>query len=240
ASLRRDDDSQFGGRTTGNLALGAHLTPTLRLSAGTGTAFKAPSFNDLYYPGFSNPDLRPETSRGAELAAHWDDGLASIGLTLFQNRIRDLIQYDFVSSMPQNVARARNRGATLAAGWRGPHWQAAAEWTWQDPVDTETGARLPRRARRHGTASLDWTPGGAWSAGADLVVSGERVDNSFEPPPPRLDAYTLLHLRAGVALAPQWRLALHLYNATDEAYALVQGYNTAGRQLVIALEYRAP
>ncbi len=62
ANLRHDDSSQYGGRTTGAISYGYQVAPTLRLAASYGTAFKAPSFNDLYYPGYSTPDLAPETA----------------------------------------------------------------------------------------------------------------------------------------------------------------------------------
>src|SRR5690606_33905936 len=67
ASVRHDDDEQFGGRTTGKLAWGWQPGVALRLTAAWGSAFKAPAFNDLYYPGFGNPDLVPEKSHSIEL-----------------------------------------------------------------------------------------------------------------------------------------------------------------------------
>ncbi len=240
ASLRRDHDSQFGGRNTGNLAYGWRLLPALRVSASLGTAFKAPTFNDLYYPGFSNPNLRPETSRSGELAARWDDGRLSAALTAFDNRIRDLIQYDFVSSMPQNIASARIRGTTLGLGWTATDWQARAEWTHQNPIDEATGQRLLRRARDHATASLTLTPGGPWSAGIDLVASSARDDSPYAPPPPRLGGYALVNLRAACRLSPAWTLSLDLANAADKHYELVRGYNTAPRNVTLALAYSAP
>ncbi len=36
------------------------LTPTLRAGASYGTSFVAPSFNQLYFPGFGTPTLQPE------------------------------------------------------------------------------------------------------------------------------------------------------------------------------------
>ena len=239
ASLRRDDDSQFDARWTGNLAYGVRVQPALRLSVSVGSAFKAPTFNDLYYPGFGNAALRPETSRSVEAAARFDDGTHRLSLTAFAISLRDLIQFDFASSAPLNVARARNRGVTLAAGLRRPGWSASAELTHQNPVDSATGDRLPRRARDHGSASFEFTPGGRWSAGVDLVASGERVDNAFAPPAPRLAGYALVHLRSTWTLAPEWTLALHLNNATDARYELVQGYNTPRRSLEVVLAYRA-
>ena len=62
AGARVDDNQQFGNVTTGNLGVGYGLTNNLRLVGSYGTAFKAPTFNDLYFPGFSNPNLKPEKS----------------------------------------------------------------------------------------------------------------------------------------------------------------------------------
>ncbi len=97
ANLRRDDSSQYGGKTTGGIALGYTLSPAWRVTAGASTGFKAPSFNDLYYPGFSNPDLVPETSTNVEVGAYWT-GLANevrwearaIG---YHNQVRELIVF---------------------------------------------------------------------------------------------------------------------------------------------------
>jgi vitamin B12 transporter len=238
AALRRDDDQQFGGRTTGNLAYGYRVTPALRLSASAGTAFKAPTFNDLYFPGFGNPNLQPEKSRSAEIAARYDDGALQAGLTLFENRIRDLIQFDFATSAPLNVARARNRGATLGVGYTAGAWRTRLEWTHQNPVDEDTGARLPRRARNLGSAGLAMAPG-PWRAGIDVVASGERFDNAFAPPPPRLAGYVVVNLHAAYALTDAFSVSARLNNAADRSYELVQGYNTPRRNVFVGVRYAA-
>ena len=67
ANLRRDDSSQYGGKTTGGLALGYTLSRAWRFTLGSSTGFRAPSFNDLYYPGFSNPNLVPETAANVDV-----------------------------------------------------------------------------------------------------------------------------------------------------------------------------
>jgi vitamin B12 transporter len=238
ASVRRDDDSQFGGHTTGTLAYGYRIATPLRLSASAATAFKAPTFNDLYFPGFGNPDLQPEKSRSAEVAARYDDGAWRVSLTAFDNRIRDLIQFDFATSAPRNIARARNRGATLAAGYAGESWRAGLEWTHQDPVDEATDAPLPRRARDHGTAHVAFAHG-LWRAGVEVVASGARFDNAFAPPAPRLGGYALVHVHAAWALTRALSLSARVNNVADRDYELVRGYNTPGRYVFVAVEYAA-
>ena len=110
-ALRHDRNSQFGRETTGNLGVGWQVAPRWRLSASAGTAFKAPSFNDLYYPlafGYSgNPALRPERSRSAEVAARYANDGFNAGLTVFDNRISDLITINSIVTTVEKVARAR-------------------------------------------------------------------------------------------------------------------------------------
>ncbi|NIR60476.1 MAG: TonB-dependent receptor, partial [Gammaproteobacteria bacterium] len=50
-AAREDDHSEFGGARTGSLALGVEAG-ALRLVASHGTAFKAPTLNQLFHPGF--------------------------------------------------------------------------------------------------------------------------------------------------------------------------------------------
>ena len=56
-SLRNDDNEQFGSETTGGIAYGRNIGSQSRMTVSYGTAFKAPTFNELYFPGFGNPDL---------------------------------------------------------------------------------------------------------------------------------------------------------------------------------------
>lgn len=240
ASARHDDDSQFGGHGTGKLAYGVRLTPQWRASASLGTAFKAPSFNDLYYPlsfGFSgNPDLKPERARSAELALRHDGGALQGGLVVFASRVRDLIAVDPSFTTVVNVNRARIRGATLDAAWHEGMWTARGELTHQDAEDADTGDRLVRRARRFGSASLSATPG-AWRAGVEWVVSGDRFGAASNSQDSRMGGYGLLNLNAAWFVTPRWTLSARLNNAGDKRYELVQGYNTPGRNLFVSLAY---
>ncbi|MEE7560724.1 TonB-dependent vitamin B12 receptor, partial [Xanthomonas sp. Kuri4-2] len=129
ASVRRNDNSQFGGKTTGSLLWGWDFAEHLRLTASYGTAFKAPTFNELYYPGYGNALLRPETSRSAELGLRGEHDWGNWTLNAFQTRVDDLIAYDASRvdaahpfGQPNNIDRTRLRGAeagydTVLAGW---------------------------------------------------------------------------------------------------------------------------
>ena len=240
ASARHDDDSQFGGHATGKLGYGFKFTPQWRASASVGTAFKAPSFNDLYYPlsfGFSgNPDLKPERARSTELALRHDGGALQGGLVLFRSRVRDLIAVDPTFTTVVNVNKARIRGATLDAAWREGIWTARGELTRQDAEDADTGTRLVRRARVYGSASVGVALGD-WRAGAEWVGSGERYGAASNSEASRMGGYGLVNLTAAWSVAPRWTLAARLNNAADKGYELVQGYNTPARNLFVSLAY---
>ncbi len=242
ASARHDDDSQFGGHATGKFAYGYRFAPQWRASASLGTAFKAPSFNDLYYPsafGFSgNPDLKPERARSSELALRHDGGALRGGLVLFRSSVRDLIAIDPSFTTVINVNRARMRGATLDAAFSEGMWTARGEFTHQQAEDADTGTRLVRRARQFGSASLSATTG-AWRAGVEWVLSGERFGTAANTEASRMGGYSLVNLNASWFVTPSWSLSARLNNAADKRYELVQGYNTPGRNLFVSLAYSA-
>jgi len=237
ANLRHDDSSQFGGRTTGALAYSYAFADAFRASASYGTAFKAPTFNDLYFPGFSNPDLRPETARNAEIALRYAGGPVSVGVVAYRNRVRDLIVFQCDASFncaPQNVASATLEGVTLELGARIAETDIAASLDLQRPEDNATGNLLPRRARRHGALNLTRS----WDAlrlGAELVASSERFDDAANTR--RMGGYALLNLSAEYALRAGWTAFARLTNAFDKHYELAADYNMPGAAIFAGVRY---
>jgi len=237
ANLRRDDSSQFGGRTTGAAAYG-YAFGDFRASASYGTAFKAPTFNDLYFPGFSNPDLRPETAHNAEAALRYAHGDLGAGIVAYRNRVRDLIVFQCDAAFncaPQNVANATLEGVTLELETKVGEMSVRASADLQRPEDDATGNLLPRRARRH--ASLVMAR--AWSAlriGAEVSASSARFDDAANTR--RVGGYTLVNLTADYALAPGWTLFSRFDNVLDKHYELAADYNTPGASVFAGVRYR--
>lgn len=243
-NVRQDDNSQFGPHTTGLVGYAYAPTPALRLRVGAGSAFKAPTFNDLYFPGFSNPDLQPESSRSKEIGARYERKGQRLSATYFDNRISDLIVFVVTdpatfAGMPENVNRARIKGTELAYQAFAGAWQLRAQATFQDPVDEATGKLLPRRARQYGSASVQHAAG-PWKLGGEVVASSARFDTPGEDPAARMHGYALLNLTASYALNRAWLLRARWNNVFDREYELVQNFNTPGSNVFVALQYQTP
>lgn len=237
ASLRHDDNEQFGGATTGNLAWGLSFGRGWRAHASYGTAFKAPTFNELYYPFASNPELDPERSRSAELGVAWRGERASVRLDAFETRVRDLIAFDIVSFMPANVDRARLRGLELGGDARWSDWSVQGSLSLLDPENRSAAAAgrdLPRRARRSARIELD-RAFGRLSLGLTGVAEGERYDDFANTR--RIGGYATFDLRAEYAFANDWRVQLRLANAFDRRYETVAYYNQPGREWFVTVRY---
>lgn len=238
ANVRQDDNSQFGNHTTGLLGYAYHVTPALRLRIGAGSAFKAPTFNDLYFPGFSNPDLRAEKARNREVGLNWDSGMHRFSATYFENRITDLIVFDTTTFTPQNLSRARIKGTELGYDTSLRGFDVRARATFQDPVDEATGKTLPRRAKQYGTLSLR-KDAGPVNLGAEIIASGARFDTTDEAPASRMHGYALLNLTASYRVRRDFTLRARWNNVFDREYEFTRDFNTPGSNLFIGVQYES-
>ena len=238
-NLRNDDNSQFGNHTTGSLGYGYRITEGLRARATVGSAFHAPTFNDLYFPFFGNPSLKAERSKSVDAGLDYQVGAQRFSVSGFETRITDLIVFDLKSFLPQNIAEARIRGAELSYQGTLLGTQLRARLTLQDPKDKTnktTGFQLQRRAKKFGSlvASRAF---GAWSAGAELIASGKRFDSANEDPATRSGGYALVNLFAGYAISPAWSVDLRWNNVAGRKYELVKHYNTPGSNVFVTVRW---
>ena len=235
-NARRDKESQFGERSTGGVSWTYQLWKDELVYLSAGKAFRAPSFNDLYFPGFSNPLLRPERSESGEFGWRLNRPNFLLNLAVFENRIDDLIAFDIVTFQPQNIRRARIRGWELGIDtkWAGVDWRT--RMTAQQPVDADTNKQLRSRAKLLGSVGASTTLG-AWKFGGDVTASGARFDSANEAPTSRMAGYALIGAFAHYRIDRQWTLELNGNNLGDRKYTLARGYNTLGRQLLLNIRF---
>jgi len=254
AGVRHDDNSAFGDKTTARAAVSYLLKATdTRLKASWAQGFRAPTFNDLFFPAtfppcpaFGNPGLKPETSES------WDAGVEQqlwerrirLGATYFRNDFEDLIQAALVDPVnfcfqARNVGRARSEGVEVegsVAPIDGLLLNVA--YTYTDTEDRATGQPLRRfpKNRFAFTAIYEVLPG--------LTVTGEVfvVSSQFEGAgQPRNEGYTVVNAGASYRLPWKWgplsEIVVHLKatNLLNEGYSETAGFPALGTHVVVGV-----
>jgi vitamin B12 transporter len=236
-ALRRDDNEQFGEKTTGSAAWGLGFGEGWRVTAAYGTGFKAPTFNELYFPFFGNPTLRPESSRSLEAGLAWRGERTSVRLDAFETDVDDLIAFDISIFLPNNIDSARLRGAELQVDSTIADWDFAFSASWLDPENrsaSNRGKDLPRRARESARVSLE-RAFGAWRLGATVVGESGRYDDLANTR--RLGGYATLDVRGEYRFSDVWTLQAGLANVFDRDYETAAFYNQPGRTYQLRLRY---
>jgi vitamin B12 transporter len=241
AAIRRDN-SVYGSKNTGSVGYGYDITSQLRATASYGTSFRAPTYNELYYPGYGNAANKPEQGKNAEIGIRWDDGVNALSASYYHNKLTDMLvsvspcPYTGVpkSSCSYNVNKALLEGVTISGATKlaGINLQASIDL--QDPKDETTGTRLQRRSKKHGNVSADYSIG-AWTAGAELTFSGDRFDDAANTN--RLGGYGLVNLFATYAISRDWSALVRWNNIGDKQYDLARNYATPGSKLFAGIRY---
>ncbi len=239
ASVRRDKNQQFGEKNTGGLAWGYAIDKQLRITANYGTAFKAPTFNDLYYPGYGNPNLKSEQSRSIELGLRGTPTWGSWSAHIFRTAVTDLIGFDPTTYATVNIDSARLRGVESTVATQLAGWHMSTSLTLLDPENRASGDNngkvLPRRAEQTLRVNLD-RGFGHYRAGATLFAEGRRFDDLANTR--TMDGYATLDLRVERAFAKNWLVQARVANLFDKRYETASYYNQAGRNFFITLRYQ--
>ncbi|WP_313951888.1 TonB-dependent receptor domain-containing protein [Accumulibacter sp.] len=242
-NVRRDDNSQFGDETTGSASYGYQFTPEWRAHVAYGTAFRAPTFNELYFPPsnfFSggNPDLQPEQAKNTEVGANWERGDHRASVVLYNNDVTDLIEFRPPTYAPVNVSKALLRGATLTYDGRFSEWGAGVVVDFLDPRNEDGGAnngnRLARRSKQQMSSYVSRTLGN-WDLRGEWQLVGDRYDDPANTK--LLGGYGLVNLYADYRLQRDWTLFARANNIFDKYYETVDNYATAGANVFVGVRY---
>lgn len=240
-NYRSDHNTRFGTNDTGGVAYGYQFTDNWRATASYGTAFKAPTFNDLYYPGFSNPNLKSEKSESIEGSLRFNRDKTNASVTVYQNKIRDLIVF---TSIPENVRKAEIQGVTVAASQAWNSWLLQGSVDVQSPRDESTDNLLVRRANNHASASLSYTLGD-WRFGAESIASSKRYNDAANNI--SLAGYTIFNFTTDYQINQDWKVQARLNNVFDRQYALAYDgnpktdgfvYDTPGSNLFVSVRWQ--
>ena len=238
--LRHDKNQQFGGQTTWSGSLTAPLNESNDVLLSYSEGFRAPTFNDLYFPGYNNPGLKPEHSKSYEL--QWRSQLSEssrLETSLYRTDLRDAIDY---SDQPENVGSARINGfeVALSQEWNG--WTSQLGLALIDPRNRDNGHTLSRRARR--TLSLDIDRQfDRFSIGASWQAASRSYNDEANTDP--VGGYGVIGLRGSWAASDELKFDLKLDNLLDRQYSRTHynylgnnyGYREEGRTALFSVTW---
>jgi vitamin B12 transporter len=232
---RYDYNEQFGDVVTYNLGASYEILPDLVLRSSFGTGFRAPTFNELYYPGFANADLQPEKSRSYEIGFNWQASAnTSLDMSFYQTWLRDAIMSTAPSYLPYNIARAQVTGfeATLAHRFN-DSWGVKGSIDLKRPIDEDTDNDLAYRERVKATAEVNFKPVEKLDLTARMRYGGSRYTSAANTT--KLDPYVTADFIALYDIDKQSQLKLSVENIFDKDYQTASGYNAPGRSFNIGL-----
>ncbi|RTR38689.1 TonB-dependent receptor [Shewanella canadensis] len=247
--IRYDDVENIDSETSYNASLAYQFNEQWRVTASSGTGFKAPSFNDLYWPGSGNPDLVSETSENLDLTISYNGDSLRGYLSVYQNKIDNLIQwaptgekdddgYDIWK--PANIKDAEITGIELSLNYSTWDIEHQLGYSYIDAVDGESDEQLIGRSEHEFDYALSY----AWSQ-FDVLVNyhyqGERNagDYNYDGVTDFLDAYHQVDLSIGYKLADAWQLRVKANNLLDEEIISDRNYFSPGRQVFLSVSYQA-
>lgn len=233
AGVRLDDHSEFGPVATYKCSLSYPIPRTgASIKASIGTGFRAPSLNELYYPGYGNPNLSPERTTGWDCGVRQElrQGSASFEVAYFHNEYRNMISYNPVTFLADNIGKALSDGAECTATFR-PLAPIEIEgfYAFTRTEDLETGKELLRRPRHSGGLSVSYH-GGSIDAALSAALVGARLDNDFGGPRGEFfnPRYSRLDATVTYRVSGSRQLFCKAGNLTDERYDEVAGYPAPG------------
>jgi vitamin B12 transporter len=262
AGVRQDEYNVFGSATTYRVTGGYLVKETgTKLRASYSTGFRAPTINQLFFPGFGNPNLKPEKSQGLDAAIEQtlpnDRGSISVGY--FWTRYRNLILSVFDPAIctdpasfgfcAQNAGLARAHGFEVAARlklYRDEPWAKSLDlflnYTYTDTENLENSrvTRIPRWAFNQWSAILSYQPIESLRANLEGRYVGERFSNVGNRDP--IPSFLVWNLSASYDVTKFIQAYLRFDNIFNEKYEEILFFGTPIRSIFggVRISYDLP
>ena len=253
ASLRWDQNQAFGDYVTGNFGWRFNWNYGLSAFASFGNAFKAPTFNDLYWPhqqstyagttyiSEGNSTLGPEESNSFEVGVAGQHDWANWELRAYHTEIDNLINWNrtdvdahTIVYQPANVDKAQIEGLEFELSTQLLGIQQTLYMGLLDPRDVNTHLRLARRTEKKLSYSLSKTLGD-FDLSGQVLAEGNRFDNPANTI--KLAGFVTVDLRTAYHIDKHWMLSAKLNNLLDKQYQTADTYNNLGRNFFFSIHY---
>lgn len=208
--LRVEDHETFGTHTVGQAAARYQILPATSIYTNIGTAFRAPTNNDLYALSWGgNPELKPEESVSYEIGL--DQQLTdhlTMGLSAYRNEVDNLITWQNGKNF--NVKEATFTGGEFNLDWAKDELFTNISYAYVQPKDKKTDQDLPRRSRQSITLT----------SGLQNEVYGISASLSAKSRPKNstISGYATVDVNAFWNVNPNVKLFTNIQNIGDVEY----------------------
>ncbi len=237
ASVRGDEDEQFGSHITGSsgfrIGLGNSGIDIVGLFS---SGYKAPTFNDLYWPNSGNAGLKPEESTTFEAGLEGRHGWGQWSLRAYHSNIDNLIDWVKDSNgnwQPENVNKAQIDGVEGEISTQFYGWNIAMNGSVLSPKDRISNQRLSDRAQLNLGLDISREICTGLDIGSLLKVTGDRLDGTTKS-----HGAIVWDMRAAYKLDKSWTLKGKLKNVLNDQYQTNKGFNTADRNFFVSVNYK--
>lgn len=240
AGVRADKNEIFGWQQSLTVSP-AIVVPVIKtkLKGNWGKGYKVPSLYQRYGDGgvntAPNKDLKPEKSTGFD--AGFEQPLFDVvkfGVTYFENRYRDMIDYDSSSWPGKYINKSKVKTYGYESMLSFTPFKAltlSGSYTYLKAIDEETNKQLLRRPTHQGSGSVTINAD-KLSISCIGTYTGKRKDSGNVP----LDDYFTADIALQYALTPQLTFNAKAENITNKNYQQVYGYTMPGRSFYIGLK----
>ena len=234
SSIRYDHYTDFEGALSWRQGVTYQVAPTKTIFHASGSSsYTPPSAQELYFPGDSNPTLKPETSLGWEAGVEQPllHGRLTPSATYFHNDITNYIQYlGTAPFLPENIGEVTTEGAEIDLKAQPiDELKLDLNYTYLTAQNDSADTRLVRRPRNSFNFTVFYTPIKqlTFSTGGSWVVGRQDIDPvTFE----QVGAPDYFTLRASASYEINSHVSIWVRgeNLTDTHYQPVLGYPALG------------
>ena len=212
--VRLEDNERFGNHTVGQAAVRYHYLPNASIYANIGSAFRAPTLNELYSQWGGNENLEPEESISYELGFDYaiTDNLAT-SFSVYRTKVDNLIVY---SGSNQNVGKANFTGGEAGLKWKHADLFLATEYAYVETENKATGLEIAYRPKQ----TLTFTAGlenSVYGLSTSLIArSHANASNSANSV--KVPGYATVDLNAYWNISPTVKVFTNIQNLWDNQY----------------------
>ncbi len=239
--VRLEDNQRFGSHTVGQGAIRYHFLPNASVYANIGSAFRAPTLNELYSQWGGNENLAPEESTSYEMGMNYDlTSNVSTNFSVYHTKIKDLIAYN--AGTNTNIAKANFTGGEAGIKWQQDDLFLSTEYAYVKTENEKDNTEIAYRPRQTITVSTG-LENAIYGISASLIARSKSYADSANSM--RVPGYATVDLNAYWNIIPNVKVFTNIQNVGDVQYREVLNtypsndwYVNTGRQASVGVTFR--